>query len=222
MANPNGNPALFFDLGGTLVKLNDARELPLDAGGNIVIELLPGVAEKLRPLHNHLMFVVTNQAGITRGRLKIEKVEAALEQLDHQFGDILTAANLSAYGRRQLRMPQAKGRDDHGACRFVRRGFGILDDGGRSADRQARGRSCGRREVRRGERFLSMRTALCHPDEASNASDFVILTKRATRAAGRISDSFATREAGSGFLTALACDSGFCLCFCLLSLLGRG
>ncbi len=48
------------------------------------------MAEKLRPLHNHLMFVVTNQAGITRGRLKAEKVEAALAQLDHQLGDILT------------------------------------------------------------------------------------------------------------------------------------
>ena len=91
MANPNGNAALFFDLGGTLVKLNDQREIPLDAGGTIVIELLPGVAEKLRPLHNHLMFVVTNQAGITRGRLTAEKVEAALEELDDQLGDILTA-----------------------------------------------------------------------------------------------------------------------------------
>jgi histidinol-phosphate phosphatase family protein len=90
MANPNGNAALFFDLGGTLVKLNDAREIPLDANGDIVVELLPGVAEKLRPLHNHLMFVVTNQSGIRRGRLTAEKVEAALEQLDHELGDILT------------------------------------------------------------------------------------------------------------------------------------
>jgi D-glycero-D-manno-heptose 1,7-bisphosphate phosphatase len=90
MANLNGNAALFFDLGGTLVKLNESREIPLDAGGNIVIELLPGVAEKLKPLHNHLMFVVTNQAGIRRGRLTAEKVEAALEELDDQLGDILT------------------------------------------------------------------------------------------------------------------------------------
>jgi D-glycero-D-manno-heptose 1,7-bisphosphate phosphatase len=91
MANPNGNAALFFDLGGTLVKLDDAREIPLDAKGNIVIELLPGVAEKLKPLHNHLMFVVTNQAGIRRGRLTAVKMEAALKHLDHQLGDILTA-----------------------------------------------------------------------------------------------------------------------------------
>ena len=37
--------------------------------GNIVIELLPGVAEKLRPIRDHLIFIVTNQAGIKRGRL---------------------------------------------------------------------------------------------------------------------------------------------------------
>jgi D-glycero-D-manno-heptose 1,7-bisphosphate phosphatase len=91
MANPNGNAALFFDLGGTLVKLNETREIPLDANGNIVVELLPGVAEKLRPLHNHLMFVVTNQAGIKRGRLTAEKVETAMRHLDRQLGDILTA-----------------------------------------------------------------------------------------------------------------------------------
>ena len=90
MANPNGNAALFFDLGGTLVKLNEQREIPLDSNGNIVIELLPNVAEELRPMHDYLMFVVTNQAGIKRGRLKADKVEAALVQLDHQLGDILT------------------------------------------------------------------------------------------------------------------------------------
>jgi D-glycero-D-manno-heptose 1,7-bisphosphate phosphatase len=90
MANPNGNAALFFDLGGTLVRLNESREIPLDPNGNIVVELLPGVAEKLRPMHDYLMFVVTNQAGITRGRLTAEEVEAALRKLDAQLGDILS------------------------------------------------------------------------------------------------------------------------------------
>ncbi len=63
-----GNMGLFFDLGGTLVKLDETRELPLDAAARSIIELLPGVAEKLAPMRDHLIFVVTNQAGIKRGR----------------------------------------------------------------------------------------------------------------------------------------------------------
>lgn len=90
MANPNGNAALFMDLGGTIVALNENREIPLDSNGRIVLELLPGVLEKLKPLHDHLMFVVTNQAGIKRGRLTAESVEAAMLELDHRLGDILT------------------------------------------------------------------------------------------------------------------------------------
>jgi D-glycero-D-manno-heptose 1,7-bisphosphate phosphatase len=89
-SNPNGNAALFFDLCGTLIKLNETRSLLLDANGNAIVELLPNVAEKLRPMHDHLMFVVTNQSGITRGWFKREVVEAALEELDRQLGDILT------------------------------------------------------------------------------------------------------------------------------------
>jgi D-glycero-D-manno-heptose 1,7-bisphosphate phosphatase len=112
MANPNGNAALFFDLGGTLVRLNESREIPLDSNGNIVIELLPNVAEKLRPLHNHLMFVVTNQAGITRGRLKAEKVEAALKELDAQLGDILSGWQICPHTD-----------DDHCECRKPKGGM---------------------------------------------------------------------------------------------------
>jgi D-glycero-D-manno-heptose 1,7-bisphosphate phosphatase len=90
MANPNGNAALFMDLGGTIVALDKNREVPLDSNGRITLELLPGVIEKLRPVRDHLMFVVTNQAGIKRGRLTAEKVEAAMVELDHKLGDILT------------------------------------------------------------------------------------------------------------------------------------
>jgi D-glycero-D-manno-heptose 1,7-bisphosphate phosphatase len=91
MAGENGNAALFMDLGGTLVRLNERRSLPLDAQGNVIIELLPGVLEKLGPIHDHLMFVVTNQAGIRRGWFTQEAVEAAMAELDRQLGDILTA-----------------------------------------------------------------------------------------------------------------------------------
>ena len=89
MAEP-GNQALFLDLAGTLVEMDETRQLPLDANGDIVIRLLPGVAEKLRPIRDHLIFVVTNQAGIRRGRLTMEKVEAALGKLDAELGGILS------------------------------------------------------------------------------------------------------------------------------------
>jgi D-glycero-D-manno-heptose 1,7-bisphosphate phosphatase len=112
MANPNGNAALFFDLGGTLVRLNESREIPLDPNGNIVVELLPNVAEKLRPMHDYLMFVVTNQAGITRGRLTAEEVEAALKDLDRQLGDILSGWQICPHTD-----------DDHCECRKPKGGM---------------------------------------------------------------------------------------------------
>lgn len=91
MAGENGNAALFMDLCGTLIRLDEQRSLPLDARGNAIVELLPGVLEKLSPIHDHLMFVVTNQSGIRRGWFTQQVVEAALKELDRQLGDILTA-----------------------------------------------------------------------------------------------------------------------------------
>lgn len=85
-----GNRALFFDLGGTLIRLDEDRELPVDSGGKIVVDLLPGVANKLAPIRDHLIFIVTNQSKIKRGRFSIAAVEAALTELDHKLGEILT------------------------------------------------------------------------------------------------------------------------------------
>jgi histidinol-phosphate phosphatase family protein len=91
MAQDAGNAGLFCDLAGTLVAMDETRQIPVDADGNIGITLLPGVKERLTPMRDHLIFVVTNQAGIKRGRYRQEKVEAALAELDHQLGGILTA-----------------------------------------------------------------------------------------------------------------------------------
>jgi D-glycero-D-manno-heptose 1,7-bisphosphate phosphatase len=86
-----GNIALFCDLVGTLVAMDEARQLPLDTNGEVKIELLPRVKEVLTPMRDHLIFVVTNQAGIKRGRLTLRQVESALHELDTALSDILTA-----------------------------------------------------------------------------------------------------------------------------------
>lgn len=91
MADTTGNKGLFLDLGGTLVRLDHDNELPVDARGKIVVELLPGVAEKLAPVRDHLLLVVTNQSKIKRGRFTMATVEVALSELDDQLGGILTA-----------------------------------------------------------------------------------------------------------------------------------
>ena len=91
MAEDAGNLGLFCDLVGTLVAMDETRQLPVDAAGNITIKLLPGVKEKLVPMNDRLIFVVTNQAGIKRGRYRAEKVEAAMAELDRQLEGILTA-----------------------------------------------------------------------------------------------------------------------------------
>ena len=90
MPHDAGNIALFFDLVGTLVAMDETRQFPIDADGNLIVNLMPGVRERLMPIHDHLMFVVTNQAGVKRGRLRLAQVEAAIAELDRQLGDILT------------------------------------------------------------------------------------------------------------------------------------
>jgi D-glycero-D-manno-heptose 1,7-bisphosphate phosphatase len=87
----NGNVALFCDLVGTLVVMDETRQLPLTDDGKIELELLPRVKETLEPMRDHLIFVVTNQAGIKRGRLILAQVESALHELDAALGGILTA-----------------------------------------------------------------------------------------------------------------------------------
>lgn len=85
-----GNIALFCDLAGTLAAMDESRQLPIDARGNIAIRLLPNVRETLLPIRDHLIFVVTNQAGVKRGRFSLAQVEAAIADLDRQLDGILT------------------------------------------------------------------------------------------------------------------------------------
>lgn len=93
MPHVAGNIALFFDLTGTLVAMDDTLQLPLE-NGKVRVTLLANVREKIAPMRDHLIFVITNQSGIKRGRLTAAQVEDAIGELDHQLGDILTASRV--------------------------------------------------------------------------------------------------------------------------------
>ncbi len=112
MAAETGNRGLFLDLVGTLVRMDETRQLPLNERGEIVIELMPGVADKLGPIRDHLLFVVSNQAGIKRGRLTAEAVEQAMRELDDRLGGILTGWQFCPHDD-----------DDRCACRKPRAGM---------------------------------------------------------------------------------------------------
>jgi histidinol-phosphate phosphatase family protein len=84
-------PALFCDLAGTLVSLDQDRELPLDGAGKIRLDLLAGVAAKLRSASRAVpIFIVTNQSAITRGRFAYSALEAALAELNRKLGGIVS------------------------------------------------------------------------------------------------------------------------------------
>jgi histidinol-phosphate phosphatase family protein len=115
MADSTGNQGLFLDLGGTMVRLDETRELPVDERGKIVLDLLPRVAEKLVPMRDHLIFVVTNQSKIKRGRFTMAAVEAALSELDQKLGEILTAWQICPH-------------DDADQCRCRKPRGGMITD----------------------------------------------------------------------------------------------
>ena len=77
---PALRPAVFLDRDGTLID-NDG-----DLGDPDQIQILPGVAQALQLLlkHDLLLFVVTNQGGVARGKYNEEAVlqtHARLEQM---------------------------------------------------------------------------------------------------------------------------------------------
>jgi D-glycero-D-manno-heptose 1,7-bisphosphate phosphatase len=82
-------PAHFFDLGGTLLALDDQDEIACNESGRVTI--LPGVRERLATLAATPVFVVTNQAGIAAGTLTAERFHNFCTQLSAGTGDAVTA-----------------------------------------------------------------------------------------------------------------------------------
>ena len=82
-------PAHYFDLGGTLLALDDHDEIAYDEHGRVTI--LPGVRERLTALAGTPVFVVTNQAGIADGTLTAERFHDFCTQLSTGTGNAITA-----------------------------------------------------------------------------------------------------------------------------------
>ena len=87
-ANPMYN-ALFLDLGGTLVRIED-DEIFTDATGNV--ELLPNTLEVLmhRAQDFDEIFIITNQSGIEKGTLSMEGAKSFINQINTATGDLIT------------------------------------------------------------------------------------------------------------------------------------
>ncbi len=78
--------AIFFDLGGTLLRIED-DEIYVDADGRV--ELLPGGAETLASLQGQAVFVITNQSGLVKGLLTLAQVGSFIDQINAQCGDVI-------------------------------------------------------------------------------------------------------------------------------------
>ncbi|MEA2642330.1 MAG: D-glycero-D-manno-heptose 1,7-bisphosphate phosphatase [Chloroflexota bacterium] len=78
--------AYFFDLGGTLLALDD-DEIARDGAGRV--RLLPGVAERLASLQGQRVYVVSNQSGVARGTLSIADARGFVEQVNAQADRVI-------------------------------------------------------------------------------------------------------------------------------------
>lgn len=81
--------ALFLDLGGTLVRIED-DEIFTNAAGNV--ELLPNTVEILRQRASDFdaIFIITNQSGIEKGILSVEIAKSFIDQVNTAIGDLIT------------------------------------------------------------------------------------------------------------------------------------
>ena len=81
--------ALFLDLGGTLVRIEE-DEIFTDAAGNV--ELLPNAVEILmdRAQDFNAIFIITNQSGIEKGTLSVERAKSFIDQVNTAIGDLIT------------------------------------------------------------------------------------------------------------------------------------
>ena len=79
--------ALFLDLGGTLLRIEDDEIYISPEGG---IDILPNVIETLSQTTEDFIFVVTNQSLIEKGELSNAQIETWIEQIFNKAGKAVT------------------------------------------------------------------------------------------------------------------------------------
>lgn len=89
--------AHFFDLGGTMLALDNNDEIAYDRHGRVTI--LPGVRERLAALAGTPVFVVTNQAGIAEGTLTTERFSDFCTQLSAATAHAVTGYAACTHSR---------------------------------------------------------------------------------------------------------------------------
>lgn len=89
------NSALFLDLGGTCLRIQDDEIFVAPDGS---VEILPNVVQRLSTVEQDVVLVVTNQSGIEKGTLTTQQVHAFIEQLNRATNGVI---------------------DDYWACPFV-------------------------------------------------------------------------------------------------------
>jgi len=93
---------IFFDLGGTLLRVEDDE---IYFGGDGRVELLPNVAEKLLTLRGMTVFVITNQSGLEKGILTVEQVRSYIEQINERCGHVIQDYWACPFQRSDYRKP---------------------------------------------------------------------------------------------------------------------
>lgn len=88
--------AYFFDLGGTLVAIED-DEIARDPTGRVVLR--PGVSRVLPALADMPVFVVTNQSGVALGTLSADQAHNFIAQVNDLAGGVITDYRICMHAR---------------------------------------------------------------------------------------------------------------------------
>ncbi len=87
MGSRDGYQAWFFDLGGTLIEIEN-DEVALNAQGEVIA--VPGAMEALARLRGQKLFIVSNQAAVALGSLAALRAYDFIRQVDALCGGAVT------------------------------------------------------------------------------------------------------------------------------------